>query len=69
MTKHEINVLINVNKELFKAIKILSDLNHDFVFVNETTSYHTIIHSCWQILLTVSEEITQTVVREDKKCQ
>jgi len=56
-----------VNRDIIKAISLLRNLDHNFPHLENVGHYHAIVESCRQILETVSEELVQTVVREDAK--
>ena len=68
MTQYEQEIVRDIINDLYKATKILNDVNGNFGLVIETSSHHTIIDSCRQILLSVSEELIQKTV-ESKQCQ
>ena len=59
-------VLTSVCKDIYKATKILGDLDHDLAYVESTSSYTTILRSCEQILLAVAEEMWREGKREDE---
>ncbi len=57
-------VLTSVCKDIYKATRILGDLDHNLAYVESTSSYTTILRSCEQILLAVAEELYQIVAKE-----
>jgi len=57
----------NTNHDIIKAISLLRNLDHNFPHLEGVGHYHAIVESCRQILETVSEELVQTVVKEDAK--
>jgi transcriptional regulator of NAD metabolism len=65
MNNFEISVIQWVNHDIIKAISLLRNLDHNFPQLEGVGHYHAIVGSCRQILETVSEELVQTVVRED----
>ena len=67
MNNFEISVIQWVNRDIIKAISLLRNLDHNFPHLEDVGHYHTIVESCRQILETVSEELVQTVVKEDAK--
>ena len=67
MNNFEISVIEWVNRDIIKAISLLRNLDHNFPHLEDVGHYHAIVESCRQILETVSEELVQTVVREDGK--
>ena len=67
MNNFELSVIEWVNRDIIKAISLLRNLDHNFPQLEDVGHYHTIVESCRQILETVSEELVQTVVREDAK--
>lgn len=67
MSDYRLGVIENTNSDIIKAISILRNLDHNFPHLEGVGHYHTIVESCRQILETVSEELVQTVVREDAK--
>ena len=67
MNNFEISVIEWVNRDIIKAISLLRNLDHNFPHLEDVGHYHAIVESCRQILETVSEELVQTVVREDAK--
>ena len=62
-------VLMEVYHDIFKATKIIGNIDHNFAYINQASSYVTIIRSCEQILLSVAEELYQMVVEEDNKAK
>lgn len=60
-------VLMRVYHDIFKATKIIGDIDHNFGYIDQGGSYATIIRSCEQILLSVAEELYQIAVEEDKE--
>ena len=67
MNNFEISVIEWVNRDIIKAISLLRNLDHNFPQLEDVGHYHAIVESCRQILETVSEELVQTVVKEDAK--
>lgn len=67
MNNFEISVIEWVNRDIIKAISLLRNLDHNFPHLEDVGHYHAIVESCRQILETVSEELVQTVVKEDAK--
>ena len=67
MNNFELSVIEWVNRDIIKAISLLRNLDHNFPHLEDVGHYHAIVESCRQILETVSEELVQTVVREDAK--
>jgi len=67
MNNFELSVIEWVNRDIIKAISLLRNLDHNFPHLEGVGHYHAIVESCRQILETVSEELVQTVVREDAK--
>jgi hypothetical protein len=67
MNNFELSVIEWVNRDIIKAISLLRNLDHNFPQLEDVGHYHAIVESCRQILETVSEELVQTVVREDAK--
>jgi hypothetical protein len=67
MNNFEISVIEWVNRDIIKAISLLRNLDHNFPQLEDVGHYHAIVESCRQILEHVSEELVQTVVREDAK--
>ena len=60
-------VLMDVYHDIFKAAKIIGDIDHNFGYIDgEVSSYASIIRSCNQILLNVAEELFQ-IAEEDRK--
>ena len=59
-------VLTSVYKDIYKATKILGDLDHNLAYVEGVSSYTTILRSCEQILLAVAEELYQVAVGEEE---
>lgn len=59
-------VLTSVYKDIYKATKILGDLDHNLAYVEGISSYTTILRSCEQILLAVAEELYQVAVGEEE---
>lgn len=67
MNNFELSVIEETNRDIIKAISLLRNLDHNFPHLEDVGHYHAIVESCRQILETVSEELVQTVVREDGK--
>ena len=67
MNNFELSVIEETNRDIIKAISLLRNLDHNFPHLEDVGHYHAIVGSCRQILETVSEELVQTVVREDAK--
>lgn len=67
MNNFELSVIEETNRDIIKAISLLRNLDHNFPHLEDVGHYHAIVESCRQILETVSEELVQTVVREDAK--
>jgi len=67
VSDYRLGVIENTNSDIIKAISILRNLDHNFPQLEDVGHYHAIVESCRQILETVSEELVQTVVREDAK--
>ena len=67
MKNYRLGVIENTNSDIIKAISLLRNLDHNFPQLEDVGHYHAIVESCRQILETVSEELVQTVVREDAK--
>jgi len=67
MSDYRLSVIEEVNRDIIKAVKLLTNLDNNFYHLDGMTQYFQIANSCRQILETVSEELVQTVVREDKK--
>ena len=67
MNNFELSVIEETNRDISKAISLLRNLDHNFPHLEDVGHYHAIVESCRQILETVSEELVQTVVREDAK--
>jgi hypothetical protein len=67
MNNFELRVIEETNRDIIKAISLLRNLDHNFPHLEDVGHYHAIVESCRQILETVSEELVQTVVREDAK--
>jgi len=67
MKDYRLSVIVETNREIIKAVKLLTNLDHNFYHQDGMSQYFQIVKSCRQILETVSEELVQTVVREDKK--
>ena len=67
MSNFELSVIEWVNRDIIKAISLLRNLDHNFPQLEDVGHYHAIVESCRHILETVSEELVQTVVREDVK--
>jgi len=67
MNNFELSVIEWVNRDIIKAISLLRNLDHNFPQLEDVGHYHAIVESCRQILETVSEELVQTVVKEDAK--
>ena len=67
MKNYRLGVIENTNSDIIKAISLLRNLDHNFPYLEGVGHYHAIVESCRQILETVSEELVQTVVREDTK--
>jgi hypothetical protein len=55
-------VIDSVIKDLYKATKVLNDIDHDLAFVDSGNCVN-IIRSCEQILLCVAEDLYE---RKDK---
>ena len=60
-------VIEETNRDIIKAVKLLTNLDHNFYHQDNMAQYFQIVKSCRQILETVSEELVQTVVKEDAK--
>ena len=67
MSDYRLSVIEETNRDIIKAVKLLTNLDHNFYHLDGMAQYFQIVKSCRQILETVSEELVQTVVREDKK--
>jgi len=67
MNNFELSVIEETNRDIIKAISLLRNLDHNFPQLEDVGHYHAIVESCRQILETVSEELVQTVVKEDAK--
>jgi len=67
MKNYRLGVIENTNRDIIKAISLLRNLDHNFPQLEDVGHYHAIVESCRKILETVSEELVQTVVKEDAK--
>jgi hypothetical protein len=67
MSDYRLSVIEETNRDIIKAVKLLTNLDHNFYHLDDMSQYFQIVKSCRQILETVSEELVQTVVREDMK--
>jgi hypothetical protein len=67
MSNYRLSAIEETNRDIIKAISLLRNLDHNFSHLEGVGHYHAIVESCRQILETVSEELVQTVVREDTK--
>jgi hypothetical protein len=67
MSDYRLSAIEETNRDIIKAISLLRNLDHNFSHLEGVGHYHAIVESCRQILETVSEELVQTVVREDTK--
>jgi hypothetical protein len=67
MSDYRLGVIEETNRDIIKAISLLRNLDHNFSHLDGMAQYFQIVKSCRQILETVSEELVQTVVREDTK--
>lgn len=67
MKTYRLSVIEETNRDIIKAVKLLTNLDHNFYHQDGMAQYFQIVKSCRQILETVSEELVQTVVRGDSK--
>jgi hypothetical protein len=62
MSNYRLGVIEETNRDIIKAVNILTKLDHNFYHQDGMAQYFQIVKSCRQILETVSEELVQTVV-------
>jgi hypothetical protein len=67
MSDYRLSVIEETNRDIIKAVKLLTNLDHNFYHQDSMAQYFQIVKSCRQILETVSEELVQIVTKEDKK--
>ena len=67
MNNYRLNVIEETNRDIIKAVKLLTNLDHNFYHQDGMAQYFQIVKSCRQILETVSEELVQIVAKGDKK--
>lgn len=51
-------------KDIYKATRIIGNIDNDLAYVDRASNYVKIIQSCEQILLTVAEELYQIAAAE-----
>jgi hypothetical protein len=66
MTENEKQTLSKTCDDLRYAASLLQNLDHNFGYILEASSYYTIIKSCEDILKAVSEEIYQKLKEVEK---
>jgi|VirMetMinimDraft_7_1064189.scaffolds.fasta_scaffold140621_4 hypothetical protein len=64
MTDNEKETLYKTVSDLRYAASLLQNIDHNFGYILEASSYYTIIKSCEDILKAVSEEIYQKIKGE-----
>jgi hypothetical protein len=70
MTEYEQEIARCIINDIYKAVKILNDLNSEFGLIINTSSHHAIIESCRLILMNVAEELFQkTSAKNDVKIE
>lgn len=66
MTENEKETLYKTCDDLRYSASLLQNLDHNFGYILEASSYYTIIKSCEDILKAVSEEIYQKLKEVEK---